>query len=203
MMTRSWKLACICSLGVIGASLALAQPGDKGKTPAAKPADGMSMPDPAVMKKMMEDASALTEHHARLTNNVGVWEGKCKFMNMMDPTKWDESACTSTITAMMNGHYTKCEVKGTMKDMEGKMGEMKKGMGGMMKSQGMMKSEDMKGMGKSMGDMSGMMGDMGQMMGSGRMTPEEMENMSKMMGDMSGMMKQMSERMKAGTKKTQ
>jgi len=128
-MTKSWKLLGICSVGAIAASLALAQPGDKTKTPTTpKPTDGKMQPPgkdgmgadmQAQMKKAMEEAAMVTEWHKWLQQGTGTWDGKCKFW--MDPSgEPQESTCTSTCTSFMDGRFSKCEVKGTMKDMDNK-----------------------------------------------------------------------------------
>src|SRR5688572_18638332 len=49
--------------------------------------------------------------HARLIENVGVWQGKCN-MWMTPGAEPVASEFTTTITSVMDGRFTKCEVKG-------------------------------------------------------------------------------------------
>jgi hypothetical protein len=54
--------------------------------------------------------------HAYLVESVGVWAGKTT-MWMGPGTEPMKSECTSTITAMMDGRFTRCEVSGDMPGM--------------------------------------------------------------------------------------
>ena len=54
--------------------------------------------------------------HAYLQESVGVWQGKSK-MWMAPGMEPQESECTSTITSMMDGRYTRCEISGDMAGM--------------------------------------------------------------------------------------
>ncbi|CAG0976723.1 hypothetical protein PHYC_01542 [Phycisphaerales bacterium] len=120
-MTRTVKLVSLCAAVAAGVSLvALAQPAaDKKPQPAKEGAPPAGMPD---MEKMMEAwAKAATpgDMHKWLMESVGTWEGKTKMW--MDPSMpAEESTCTTTITSMFGGRYTKGETKGNMTGPDGK-----------------------------------------------------------------------------------
>ncbi len=56
------------------------------------------------------------EMHERLANEVGTWSGKTT-MWMAPDTEPIESECTTTVTSMMDGRYTKIEWEGDMPGM--------------------------------------------------------------------------------------
>lgn len=69
-----------------------------------------------MMKEMMDawkKVSSPGEEHQRLTKGVGTWKGTITSTMMpgMPPT---HSECTTVITQMMGGRYTKSETTGTM-----------------------------------------------------------------------------------------
>jgi hypothetical protein len=106
---------------VIGGSLAFAQntPEKPAKpTRPTTPAQAEGQHDHKLPPGITEEefhawmeAATPGPMHARLRESVGVWEGTTtSWMKPgMEPTK---GTCTSTITPMMNGQYTKCEVEG-------------------------------------------------------------------------------------------
>ncbi len=85
---------------------------------SSKPAAD-TMPDMKAMEKSMMEAATPGDMQKFLTSHVGTWEGKCKFW--MDPSQPpQESNCTSTITSMMDGRFTRNETHGSMMGMDGK-----------------------------------------------------------------------------------
>jgi hypothetical protein len=124
-MTRvnSAALAFILAAGLCVPALAQSEKTtDKKPAPPAptaaqpgKPAD-MKMPSPEEMKKMQdawEKASMAGPEHEFLKKAVGTWTGKVK--SYEDPTKPPaESTCNETISSILGGKFTKCEVSGTM-----------------------------------------------------------------------------------------
>lgn len=120
-MSRSYRLAALAVVTLAG-SVAFAQTGKENKpaAPAAKPAaqaehampEGMTEAD---MKACME-AGTPGEMHAHLAKGVGVWAGKTK-MWMAPGAEPMTSECTTTISSIMDGRFTKCEVAGEMPGM--------------------------------------------------------------------------------------
>jgi len=128
---NSAALAIILTAGLC-APLALAQgekPADK-KPPApaapapaapAKPAQpgDMKKPSDEEMKKMMEEQAAWEKagkagaEHEFLKKAAGNWTGKVKSYEMPGQPP-AESTCTETITSVLGGKFTKCEVSGEM-----------------------------------------------------------------------------------------
>lgn len=93
-----------------------AQP-DKAAAPAA-PAAPAGM-DEKAMAQMMEaymKAAQPGKMHEHLAKSVGNWEGKVK-MWMAPGAPPQESACTSTVTSVFDGRYTKIEAAGEMPGM--------------------------------------------------------------------------------------
>lgn len=117
-MKRTIRLAVagvFAGLTVVG-SIALAQsPGDNK---ASTPQDAMQLPPGMTEEDMMACMAAATpgEMHAYLAKDVGVWHGKTK-MWMMPNTEPMTSECTATVEAIMDGRFTKCEIKGEMPGM--------------------------------------------------------------------------------------
>ena len=69
----------------------------------------------ADMQACME-AGTPGEMHALLAQSVGVWNGKSS-MWMAPGTEPMTSECVSTISPIMDGRFTKCEIKGEMPGM--------------------------------------------------------------------------------------
>jgi hypothetical protein len=129
--TRRFVLSTFAIAGL--ASAALAQHDSQPKAPSKpgqptpakpdmKPPPGMDNMDPK-MKEMMEaytQAAQPGKMHEWLQKSVGTWEGKVKSYEMPDqpPT---ESTCTTVITSMMDGRYTRGETRGEMDMMGQKM----------------------------------------------------------------------------------
>lgn len=105
--TRSSILAFSVVVAAAG-TFALAQ--SKDQQPQLPP--GWTEAD---MQACME-AGTPGAQHQRLTETVGVWNGKVT-MWMTPGAEPAKSECTSTITAIMDGRFTKCEVNGDMPGM--------------------------------------------------------------------------------------
>jgi hypothetical protein len=113
-MNRTNLLAA--SLLVVVGSIALAAPEKKEAKPAAQPE--MKLPPgwtDADMKAGM-DAATPGKMHEHLARDVGVWQGK-NTMWMYPGADPMTSDCTFTISAMMGGRYTKCDMAGEMPGM--------------------------------------------------------------------------------------
>jgi hypothetical protein len=105
-MKRRISIA-IVGLAAISATLAFAQ-SSKDKKPGSTP-PGMSEAD---MQACMEAAKPGPQH-AFLVQSAGVWQGKSK-MWMTPDSEPETNDCTTTITPMMDGKFTKCEMEGQM-----------------------------------------------------------------------------------------
>lgn len=96
--------ACMCLGAAIIGAAAIAQPGDKDK----------KQPSPEEMKMMEAWQKSMTpgKMHEHLTKGVGTWEGKTTSWMHPDapPSK---STCTTVITEMMGGRFTRGETKGS------------------------------------------------------------------------------------------
>ena len=115
-MKRTTRFAIVAfSVFIAAASLALAQSKDKKAAPAA---DAPQLPPgwtQADMQACME-AGTPGPMHERLTQSVGVWTGKST-MWMTPGAEPVHSECTSTITSIMDGRFTRCEMAGEMPGM--------------------------------------------------------------------------------------
>jgi hypothetical protein len=85
--------------------------GKQSDKPGATP-PGMSEAD---MKACMEAATP-GPMHKHLTDHAGTWSGKV-MMWMAAGSEPAKSECTTVITPMMQGRFTRCEVKGDMAGM--------------------------------------------------------------------------------------
>jgi hypothetical protein len=99
----------IAALVAVTGTLVLAQ-SQKDKQPQLPP--GWTEAD----AQSCAQAGAPGPQHARLTENVGVWQGKCN-MWMAPGAEPVQSECTTTITSVMDGRFTRCEVKGEIPGM--------------------------------------------------------------------------------------
>lgn len=108
-------LACVGLVATVG-SFAVAQPAKDAKdakhaAPAGQPE--MQLPPGWTSEDMQACILAATpgKMHEHLAKGVGVWQGKStSWMSAgSEPMK---AECTSTITAMMDGRYVKCELAG-------------------------------------------------------------------------------------------
>jgi hypothetical protein len=112
------SLTC-CAVVVVAGSVALAQSSrDKKTAPGRDVAPAMELPagmTEADMQACME-AAAPGPMHAFLAESVGTWAGKTSMWMSADsePVK---SLCTSTITSVMDGRFTRCETTGEMPGM--------------------------------------------------------------------------------------
>jgi hypothetical protein len=109
-------LAAIATVALIAArSIATAEAPKDSKTAASpefKLPPGWTEAD---MQAVML-ASTPGKMHERLAKTVGKWEGK-NTMWMYPGAEPIKSDCSSTVTAMMDGRFTKCEMKGDMPGM--------------------------------------------------------------------------------------
>src|SRR5438046_3705741 len=120
-MKRSSLLAVV-GMAAVASSIALAQP-PKDSKPTKPGAPGAAQPQmpPGMSEadaKACQDAATPGPKQAFLAQTVGVWAGKSK-MWMAPDTEPTTGECTSTITSIMNGLFTKCEVSGDMPGMPG------------------------------------------------------------------------------------
>ena len=102
-------------LAVIG-SFAVADASKESKAPATAPAD-IKLPPGWTMEDMQAYMMAATpgEMHEHLAKEAGVWNGQTTmYMPGAEPVT---SECVSTITPIMDGRFTKCEIKGDMSGM--------------------------------------------------------------------------------------
>ncbi len=120
-------MKCPCCFAIVGiaavsATLAFAQTPPASKTPPAKapstkapatpPAGEMQLP-PGVSAEDMQaciEAGTPGEMHAHLAKSIGVWKGKEK-MWMSPEAPPMEVNCSTTITGVMDGRYTRCLVE--------------------------------------------------------------------------------------------
>jgi hypothetical protein len=130
-MNRSFGLALVCmTAATVAGSVAFAQstrdnkPKPAAPAPAAKPSTQGAAPQTHEMPPGMSEAdmqacmAAATPGamHQWLAQSVGTWAGKTTMWHApgMEPMK---SECTSVITPMMDGRFTRCEVNGDMPGM--------------------------------------------------------------------------------------
>ncbi len=121
---------CFAAAALVAASFAFAQPAKDTKP--AKPATTTTTPahtptqpagQPQLPKGMTEAdmqaciaAGTPGPMHEHLAKGVGTWTGKST-MWMTSESEPTVSDCTSTVTTMMDGKFTKCEMKGDMPGM--------------------------------------------------------------------------------------
>lgn len=113
-------LVCSLSVAVVGltavvGTVAMAQPGKDAKhgdMPKMELPPGMTQEQ---MQACME-AGTPGPMHAWLSEAVGVWQGKCT-MWMTPESEASKSECTTTITSMMDGKFTRNETAGEMPGM--------------------------------------------------------------------------------------
>jgi hypothetical protein len=130
-MTRT----CLSVIAVVGMAMSSAfaqQPPAKekdtgyGKPAAAQPdkagaqkGDKQMQPPPGMSEADMQAMMAAATPgpmHAHLQKSVGNWTGKVK-MWMAEGAEPQLSDCTTTISSLMDGRFTKCETKGSMGEM--------------------------------------------------------------------------------------
>jgi hypothetical protein len=131
--SSTFRILGVAALVSVAGSLAFAQQPPKDK-PAPPKAPGATTPSPgagagvadqqpqlppgwteADMQACME-AGTPGPMHAHLAESIGVWKGKTT-MWMAPGAEPIKSECTSTITAMMDGRFIKCETAGDMPGM--------------------------------------------------------------------------------------
>ena len=111
---------------IVVGSIAIAQPAKEAQTAKdAKPAGGgagqpeMKLP-PGWTQADMEAcmlAGTPGKMHERLAKEAGVWHGKTSMWMGPAATEPMKSECTSTVTPIMDGRFTKCELAGEMPGM--------------------------------------------------------------------------------------
>jgi hypothetical protein len=116
MKKRSIAAACIavaCMVAVV-ASIAIAETAktEPGSEPEFKLPPGWTVED---MQACML-AGTPGDAHKHLAKGVGTWHGK-NTMWMAPDTEPMTSECTSTVTSIMDGRFTKCEWSGEMPGM--------------------------------------------------------------------------------------
>lgn len=120
------RKAWVCSLGaaVVGlsaavATVAMAQPGHDAKH-NDKHGDVHEMQPPEGMTKEQmqacKEAGTPGPEHQWLNESAGVWQGKCT-MWMSPKSEAMNSECTTTITPMMDGRFTRSETSGDLAGM--------------------------------------------------------------------------------------
>src|SRR4051812_3137746 len=105
----------ITGFALIG-SIAIADSSKEAEAPAGATAEP-KLPPGWTMEDMQAyfDAATPGKEHQHLSSEAGVWNGKTTmYMPGAEPM---ESVCVSTITPIMDGRYTKCEIKGDMPGM--------------------------------------------------------------------------------------
>jgi hypothetical protein len=101
---------------VVAGTFAVAQQAEK---PATPPVGEMKLPPgwtPEDMQACMR-AGTPGEMHDFLKKQAGTWTGKTHMWMGPDATEPAVSDCTSTITVLMDGRFTQCELKGEMPGM--------------------------------------------------------------------------------------
>jgi hypothetical protein len=118
LMKRS-SLYGVAAVVVLAGSFAVAQTdpthkgtGTPGKQDMPAPPPGMTEAD---MQACME-AGTPGAQHAFLAEAIGTWQGKCTHW-MTPEAPPVSSEMTSTVSAMLDGRFTKCEMKGDMPGM--------------------------------------------------------------------------------------
>ncbi len=115
-MNRRFTLA-IVGLAAVATSVALAQnPRDNKPAAQTPPADHGQFPLPPGWTeadiKACEDAGTPGPNHLHLAEGAGVWNGKST-MWMYPGAEPIVSECSSTITPILDGRFTKCEMSGS------------------------------------------------------------------------------------------
>lgn len=116
-MSRKGLMAALCvvaaGMGGLAGSIAIAQQSqDKPGQPQMQLPPGWTEAD---MQACMA-AGTPGKQHEYLAKAAGTWQGKCT-MWMAPETEPSMSECTTTITPIMDGRFTRCEVKGEMPGM--------------------------------------------------------------------------------------
>lgn len=120
-MKNRYTFALIGLAAITATTIALAQtPQDRKPTTPAQPPAGheMQLPPGWTEADMMACVEAGTpgEMHAHLAKGIGTWTGKTT-MWMAPGAEPLKSECTSTVSTMMDGRFTKCEIDGEMPGM--------------------------------------------------------------------------------------
>ncbi|MFO0981472.1 MAG: DUF1579 domain-containing protein [Planctomycetota bacterium] len=106
-------------LGALGASIVFAQAPKEGAKQGSSPAAQKHELPPGMTEADMKactEASTPGPKHEYLAQSIGVWTGKTT-MWMAPTAEPTKSECTSTITAMLDGRFTKCDMTGEMPGM--------------------------------------------------------------------------------------
>jgi hypothetical protein len=105
-------VGCVVTLGLVAVVASIALAAESAK-PEMKLPPGWTEAD---MKAVME-AGTPGKMHALLAKSVGTWQGKSSMWMGADGGEPMVSECTSTVTAIMDGKFFKCEMKGEMPGM--------------------------------------------------------------------------------------
>ena len=107
-------LAVVIGIAIVACSIAIADP--TTEKPAAQPQ--LKLPPGWTEADMQACMLAGTpgKMHEYLAKSVGVWQGKSTLW-MFGGSEPMNSECTSTVTSVMDGRYTRCEVAGEMPGM--------------------------------------------------------------------------------------
>ncbi len=118
--------ACVAGLAALAGSLATGQPTKDTKTVPATP-KAPAQPGQPEMKLppgwTESDMQACTEAgtpgkmHDHLAKGVGVWQGQTTMWMGPGMDPMPKSECTSTVTVIMDGRYTKCDMVGEIPGM--------------------------------------------------------------------------------------
>lgn len=113
-MNRQQSLSAVCAiaagLAAIAASLTLAAPAQDAEAPAQPE---MKLPPGWTEADMQACMAASTpgEMHGRLASEAGVWQGKTT-MWMAPDAEPISGTCTSTVTPILDGRFTRIEMAG-------------------------------------------------------------------------------------------
>ncbi len=118
-MSRSYwfaaVLVAVSGLVVLSGAVAISQTAQESK-PAVQPQPKLPAGWTEDDIKAFAEASTPGKMHEHLAKGIGEWLGKSTVWMSPDsePLK---SECTSTVTSVMDGRFTKCEIKGEMPGM--------------------------------------------------------------------------------------
>jgi hypothetical protein len=115
--TSRFAIAGLTAVITVAGTLAFAQQPPKDKSTPPKDASGQLPPGMSEADmKACEEAGKPGPQHAQLAKSIGVWSGK-NTMWMSADAEPMKSESTTTVTAMMDGRFTKCETTGEMPGM--------------------------------------------------------------------------------------
>jgi len=103
------------SLAALAGAIAIAKE-PKDKSPADKPEVKLPSGWTAADMEAFVHAATPGKMHERLAQDVGVWHGKHTMWSGPD-SEPVSTECTNTITPLMDGRFTRCEMAGEIPDM--------------------------------------------------------------------------------------